>query len=292
MVKQPTHNRSSLGSIPSRRTILILNTIMENTSHTTRRILSWNPHQLPQSHTTTRPVLVVSGCSFTDLARDNTVPLTWPGYLAERCRFDHVIDLSHTGAGNEYISTSIINEIESMTLQQRNECLVIVCWSGIDRHEILEYTDAPTAIPYKAIINNIFYKRKYNLPKVYKVMSENESRGEALRSWKNILMLQNYLENKNISFGFSFYVNVFDPPFLPRRDSGAEWPDRLDKKKIEQLRQCHWIHPHVDSLFEWCFFHDELDHDLFHPSANGSLKWVDAVLLPGLVNMGVIDKIN
>ena len=247
---------------------------------TKRTILSWQPDTLKQTHKSSYSTLIVSGCSFTDCADNTEFPMTWPGYLCLRAGFKQAIDLGSCGAGNEYISMSIVNEVESMSHQELKNCMIIIVWSGIGRLEHL------AQVGESGHIDNITFNRSQHASQVFHP-------GEALRSWKNIIMMQNYLENKKIPFGFSFFVNVFDPPFFPRREaSTTEWAKNLHTDKINKLRQCSWVHDHQDSLFEYCLKQDLLCDDLFHPKHYGYLSWTDSVLLPGLTKMKLLEQVD
>jgi hypothetical protein len=212
--------------------------------------------------------------------------------MKERCGFDYVVDVSASGNGNDYISTSIVNQIESMSIEHVKKCIVLIVWSGIDRQELLEYEKVYDHNKYLGTIDGVRFNRGNELST--NRVDPNIARGEALKSWKNIILTQHYLENKNIAFGFGFYVNVFDPPFLPRRDLTIEFPGVLDPVKIKQLRNCQWIHQPNESLFEWAFYQKDnmFDYDGFHLSPEGYLGWTDNVLLPNLVKMGLISPVD
>lgn len=246
---------------------------------TKRTVLRWKDSGITRTHSSIRTNLIVSGCSFTDSNEQTDQPLTWPGYLCERAGFDQCIDLALSGAGNEYIATSVVNEVESMTTEQKQASLVIIVWSGIGRRENLK------AYKSRREIDSITFERAELSAQIFEP-------GEALRSWKNIVMMQNYLENQKISFGFSSHVNLFDAPFFPRREASTiEWDKCLADNKIARLRQCSWLHEHKDSLFEWCFKKDGLlCEDMFHPNPQGYLDWTDHVLLPALVKKGLLQR--
>lgn len=234
--------------------------------------------------------LLVSGCSFTDQIKneDKNLPLSWPGYTACRCKIPELVDVSNTAAGNEYIATSIVNEVENYSEFDIQNTLILVMWSGLDRREILQYhKNNFTKEDDRGIIDKIKFVRDQN--------SEDQinldiSRAEALRSWKNIILLENYLKAKQANFGFSFYVNIFDSPFIPRLDRSPSAMDVLDKNKVKQLKNCSWLHDHNKSLYEYCFLNDLLTDDYFHPDANGYLKWTDSVLLPSLEKKNFVEK--
>lgn len=253
------------------------------------RLLQWDSGFLQQEYKSEKSVLVTAGCSFT--ASDYTdTPASWPGFMIDRVGFDHGIDLSSPGVGNEYITNSVVDYVERTSQTELDKTMIIVCWSGLDRLESLFHSKSD----YSAAIENIHHKRLYNSVDLdpSRLIDLNLAKGEILRSWKNIILLQSYLAQKKISFGFSFYCNMFNPPFLPKRDLTPEFIGNLSQEKINSLLECNWIHPHTDCLFEFCFYNDCLSEDLFHPSREGYIRWVDQILLPNLLSKNLIKKIN
>jgi len=253
------------------------------------KLLKW-PRALDQHYTQDQKILVTAGCSFTA----NTVrldgPYSWPGVVLDRCGFEHCVDLSYPGVGNEFIANSVLNYVEGLDPALFKDVMIVVCWSGPDRKEEL-LTDANKLSKISPQIDNITYQWFRDSP-------SNQTRyprypGEVWRSWKNIIFLQNYLENKKIKFGFSLYCNTVDPPFLPRRDLTENFIDHLSKEKMTALKNCTWLHQFKDSFFEYCFFNNDcLSEDLFHPNTRGSLLWSDQVLLPGILAKNLITKSN
>lgn len=256
---------------------------------TKRNLLAWNEQYIKKTHHCDRSILITSGCSFTDSTDCTTTPTSWPGYVKDRCGFSYVINVASSGNGNDYISTSIVNQIESMSKEDLNKCMVLIVWTGIDRQESPTYEKNITNL--QGHIDGVHFRRSQMS---HVLVDIDVSRGEALRSWKNIIMMQNYLKNKDIPFGFGFYINVFDPPFLPRRDLTKEFPGLLDPIKIDQLRNCNWFHRPKDSFFEWVFYQKDnlFLPDGFHPTLDGHLSWTDNILLPGLTQLGLIQLID
>ena len=76
--------------------------------------------------------IVASGCSFTQ--SDGT----WP-YHIEQQKYGWVHNVGDTGAGNSYISRSVIFEVNRLLSLGKNpqDIEVIVMWSGISRKEFL-----------------------------------------------------------------------------------------------------------------------------------------------------------
>ena len=251
------------------------------------KLLKW-PRTLDQHYTKDQKILVTAGCSFTA----NTVrfdgPYTWPGVVLDRCGFDHCVDLSYPGVGNEFIANSILNYVEGLDPATHNNIVITVCWSGADRKEEL-LTNADRASKTLPQIDNITYRWFRDSPDGKNQYPRQPA--EVWRSWKNIIFLQNYLENKKIKFGFSLYCNTVDPPFLPRRDLTENFFDNMSQEKITALKNCTWLHEFKDSFFEYCFFNDDcLSEDLFHPNLRGSLLWTDQVLLPGMLAKNLVVK--
>lgn len=89
-----------------------------------------------------KKILLVSGCSWCDPGFKSdyhpnmwTKWPKWPEILAEKLDME-LINLGRSGAGNEYISVSIVERIMSMTQEQRNNIgLVIPAWSKIFRRD-------------------------------------------------------------------------------------------------------------------------------------------------------------
>ena len=264
---------------------------MITTEHfpTQKKIISWqNEPILPSTHTSTKPILVCGGCSFTDQRNDLHVPLAWPGYLVARCGFERAIDVSRTGAGNEYITTSILNQLEQMTDREIQDILLLIVWTGPNRLERL--IDRQQLEGWEGYVDSVQFARSSLDPKNMS-LDPRFYKGEVLRSWKNIVLLENYLKSRDIAFGFSFFYNAFDPPFLPRASTDVEFAGWLDKHKLQRLRQCSWLHDHSDSLYEYCFYQDLLSQDLFHPTSEGQLRWTDEILIPALVKRQFVSSL-
>jgi hypothetical protein len=86
-----------------------------------------------------KKILLTSGCSFTDknFTSDyhhdlDTSWHKWPELLAKKLDMD-CINLGFSGAGNEYIYTSLLNEI--VKLNTNNIGLIMPAWSGSARKD-------------------------------------------------------------------------------------------------------------------------------------------------------------
>jgi hypothetical protein len=238
------------------------------------KLLKWS-RNLDQHYHTDQQILVTAGCSFTASTTQFECPASWPGYVLDRCGFDHCVDLSYPGVGNEFIANSILNYVEELDPNMYCNILIMICWSGPSRKE--ELGNLKDSVQ----IDGVSYNRTKS--------NQGLDQAETWRSWKNIIFTQNYLENKKIKFGFSLYCNVVEPMLLPRRDLTTDFATQLTPHKNAQLKNCTWIHDPKDSIFEFCFLNDDcLADDMFHPTAKGSLMWTDQVLLPGLAATNLI----
>ena len=94
------------------------------------------------NYTQMKKLLIVSGCSFTDgnyisnvhPEMDCSWP-KWPELLAKKLDMD-CINLGHSGAGNEYIYSSLLEEILKQKFKHKREIgLVIPAWSQCQRQD-------------------------------------------------------------------------------------------------------------------------------------------------------------
>ena len=248
------------------------------------KLLKWNP-SIPQHYTTDKKFLIVSGCSFTANTLDANIASTWPGFVLDRCGFDHVRDWSFPGVGNEYIGNSILYQCSRLSKEELDNCMVIVMWSGLNR--ISHKEPGSTAMPN---INGVKYTRTSFSTETYNDIDTKFA--GARESADKIFEVKEYLESKNIPFVFSFYCNLLFSPYLPKRDSTHEFEGFVDKDTLAQLRSIPWIpNQPMDFMFEYGFKNDLLGDDLFHPGVKCSERWTDDVLLAGMVKRGLITKI-
>ena len=73
-------------------------------------------------------IIITSGCSFTQ--SDGT----WPYHIGQR-KYGRVHNVADTGAGNSYISRSVIWEVNDQLKLGKNpkDIEVLIMWSGITR---------------------------------------------------------------------------------------------------------------------------------------------------------------
>jgi hypothetical protein len=236
------------------------------------KLLKWQ-HSLSQTYTCDQKILVTSGCSFTSSTMQLDTPASWPGYAIDRCRFDHGIDYSYPGAGNDYIGDSILYHFSNIPDSETNQYIVVIMWSGIDRVEnkISNSTDQPN-------LGGVNYQRLESADEI------TFGSKQAEQSFQKMLEVYDYLTNRKINFLFTCYSNLLFPPYIPKRDTTKEFDHWLTKNKIEMLGNLDWAPSDpMNYLYEYAFTHNYLNQgDGFHPPVECNLEWTDKILLPEL----------
>jgi len=239
------------------------------------KILKWN-WNLSQQYSSERSILITSGCSFTSSTIDLSCASSWPGYMRDRCRFEHVEDWSYPGVGNFYISQSIIEAIESKSDSEKNQCFVAVMWSGLDRIECV------TNINQRPKLESGSYQ--------YKKVNTLTKSEQAMLSYKYIKATQEILEKYNVPYAFTFYMNLLFPPFIPARDNTHRFYNHVDNTIIDDLNKLHTLSSGQDCLYDFSFYNDYIEQstDQYHPIDKCTLDWTDRIWLPALARQGLI----
>ena len=245
------------------------------------KLLNWK-RQIPNYYECKQSVLITSGCSFTDSTNQTEYAVSWPGFVKDRCNFDYCIDISYTGAGNLYIKESIEHAVEHLAAGLNP--VVLVMWSGLQRYEekVIDSQEKP-------YINNISYKRTGpNFITGKAPVSRKRKSWLIERSAQLILDLASFLEQKNISYAFTSYVNLLHPPYIHCLDPTYRFTDHKDKKLIAQIEKLFLPISGQDYLYDFAFIKDGLLDDDFHPDIDPILDWTDQILLPSLEQKGII----
>jgi len=239
------------------------------------KILKWD-WNLSQQYSSERSILITSGCSFTSSTMDLSCASSWPGYMRDRCRFDRTEDWSYPGAGNFYISQSIIEAIKRKSDAEKNQCFVAVMWSGLDR---LEYVTTTNQQP---ILESGSYQRT-------KINTLTKSR-QAMISYDYIKSTQEILEKYNVPYAFTFYMNLLLPPFIPARDNTHQFYNHVDNSILDHLVNLHTLSSGQDCLYDFSFYNNYIEQsvDQYHPIDKCTLDWTDRIWLPALARQGLI----
>ena len=179
--------------------------------------------------------IITGGCSFTNCAK------SWP-YHIDQEKHGWVHNVATPGAGQAFISRSVIYEIEEMIGNgiSTEDIDVFVMWSGIDRYEIL--STAKETPMHKLYIEgndmnwleNFIFRNGHRIPYKESCWLKSSTRGmqwenkpvvklfdtyfkyfhteeeSFVRSLENILRLQWYLDSKNIKYKFMCWQNIFN----------------------------------------------------------------------------------
>ena len=228
--------------------------------------------------------LVVGGCSFTYTVPGSGVPTTWPYYFRDLTSLSDVFSCALPGAGNYFISQSIIWELETKKLPP-DQTLVIVMWSGNDREDeifssdaidsdsnfVYQFTDkvchGSTGAPTR---NGDGNTKWFGYRDIHKFKSF-ESRSVENAIWK--IGLKRYLD----ALGYqSIFVNFLDPAF-PNRTNDFD----IVKFLPDTIKTTYnSIMDPVQDIYSFCLKKMLLDNDDFHPLPDGHLAWTKEVLLP------------
>lgn len=226
--------------------------------------------------------LVVSGCSFTYNNHD-TESVSWPYYLADLMGFRKVWDCSLPGAGNHYISTSLIWNLARTRLDPA-QTLVAVMWSGHDRDDIIA----------KEICLNDYSTKSYYCPGVVagisggRIMSSGNLKSplSVIDVWKNqrSRSVENYLYIETCRAwlsdrGYRFVFLDYLDRKLPCRNSDFDISQHLPVDAVDDLKRA--MAP-IQDPYHFCLRRDLLCDDDFHPSPQGHLEWTQEILVPYL----------
>jgi len=247
-------------------------------------------YNLSQFYKSKKSILLTGGCSFTASTAQLDSAASWPGFVRDRCRFDHCIDYSYPGSGNEYIGDSILYHLSN--LDNVDDYFVIIMWSGINRKE-----KKLTGIDRMPRLGNVTYNRIMNAvnhPSITDSYKKKLDGEYAQESADKIIELDRYLRSRNIPFAFCSYINLLFPPYIPARDATPRFDNLVHEDVLKQLRLLNWVPENsLDYLYEYAFVNDYLKDsaDYFHPTFECNFAWTNNVLLPSLEKQGLITKI-
>ena len=217
--------------------------------------------------------LIVSGCSFT--AKDHSwqfqgrqrVDKKWPAHLKDMIDPNlTLINLAHSGAGNEYIYTSLKNEI--LKLEPDDIFLVIAAWSGGMRDD--------WESPYKQfqknhnwVHENLAYKSNH-LKRFHKARDFMAAR---TTNWRWCLQKL----SKELNFDY-IEVNMYNDPclaFIEEMRLNA-YNDPMYKSLNSSLTDSHNIQMGYDvttSINDFLLLdEDRVSKDDHHPNSDGHKK--------------------
>jgi hypothetical protein len=230
-----------------------------------------------QTHQSQFKNLLVSGCSFT-YNNSEVHACSWPYYLRDLAGFDQVYDGSQSGAGNNHIFNSVVNEIESNKNISSESTLVIVMWSGLTRTDVI--ATSKLTKPWH-FMSNYHFDDKFSTLSISDVDKKTtdletlcyyyrrliDSDAQVYESMLKITALYHYLKNKNFSFVFLNYMN-------PTNELSF-----LNSPLVNTVKTL--IDP-VLHLGTYASETKKLEYNDGHPSPDGYLDWTREHLIPYL----------
>lgn len=152
-----------------------------------------------------KKILLVSGCSFTtddynslfhpeeDMSWDK-----WPKILAKMLNMDYV-NLAKSGAGNEYISNTIIDQIETMDKSKIG--LVIPAWSQCRRRDYQMYSSRSKNTRWRSEMYDLFGDTRYWIRKSLKTYYFFQIYCDYYKiPYKQVQMIELFKDNIEIDF--------------------------------------------------------------------------------------------
>jgi hypothetical protein len=152
-----------------------------------------------------KKILLVSGCSFTtddfnslfhpeeDMSWDK-----WPKILAKMLNMDYV-NLAKSGAGNEFISNTIIDEIETMDKSKIG--LVIPAWSQCHRRDYQMYSSRSKSTRWRSEMYDLFGDTRYWIRKSLKTYYFFQIYCDYYKiPYKQVQMIELFKDNIEIDF--------------------------------------------------------------------------------------------
>jgi hypothetical protein len=181
-----------------------------------------------------KKTLIASGCSFTnenftsDFHHDMDCSWPkWPELLAKKLDMDF-INLGHSGAGNEYIYTSLLDEIIKIDLNdiglvmpawsqaQRKDIKIRNKWKHLDGFRDIMIYSEKNYDPMKQILGDINYRIEQSLLLYYSLQEICKSRKIPLYQFQMIPLYDNDTKKREIlkSLYNNSYYNEIDNNFL------------------------------------------------------------------------------
>ena len=158
--------------------------------------------------------LIVSGCSWTDPHQYSEDPKVsndivknyhrWPNILADKLNMK-LINFGKYASGNEYICSSLIDNILAMSEDERSNIgLVIAAWSEAKRTDF-EFKKNDNDYYVKNLFENKYKEYRYNKKYIWdSVLYTDPLRGDMFyrvkQSIRYMYMLQTFLKHNNIPY--------------------------------------------------------------------------------------------
>lgn len=245
--------------------------------------------------------LVTSGCSFTHNNHQDT-HCVWANTLAVWSGWT-IDNLAVPGAGNAHIKNSTILHLERTRPDPANT-VVMIMWSGPERIDWI--TDRKSSnfkdlysFPYyytdenEIVLGGSWWARDFDslLLKTLTNYSKFQSESSlALQSWLHIQDLENYLKLHGYNYYFLSWFDYSDP--VDRTHRWIEFDQEIARLGLT-LDRSRWLAQGIDrSVGRWTLNRPEyILEDGIHSGWQGHEAWLRAVLIPELLEKGVVNEL-
>jgi hypothetical protein len=240
-----------------------------------------------------KKVLLSSGCSFT------FEDWNWPGYLSRKLNLN-VMNKGMASQGNGLISRKVISGLdELLKTYKKEEILVGVMWSGVNRHEY--YTEDTNDIKTWGffskddhtiknptdVIDGEFNWRIMNIGwdgeevKSYYEFFHNEI-SSMVFTIEHILRVQWYLDSLGVDYFMSTYMDIFQWGRLKYHPEVLPLFDKINFEKFLPVDGCmEWVQNNYDELGMPIEL-DKYGNRGQHPTPFGHEKFTEEVIIPHL----------
>jgi hypothetical protein len=238
-----------------------------------------------------KKILLTSGCSFT------FEKWNWPTFVSEMMNYE-LINVGTASSGNGLIGKKVIYHVDRLLKEFDPKDIVVgVMWSGIDRNDFYtedsremnntnNWKENPTKVVdghYNWEITNFHWTtRKSRL--WYEEF--HTSVGSMIQTIQNVLMVQWYLERKNVKYFMSTFLDIFHMSGANNIISHPEVRylyEMIDFTKFLPVSGCHeWVKEnHKEFGFN---APDSNGYIGVHPTEFGHVKFAEEVIVPYLKN--------
>lgn len=239
-----------------------------------------------QTHSSQYQNLLVSGCSFTYNNSEKDV-CSWPYYLRDLANFKQVYDCSQSGAGNNHIFNSVVNEIELNPEINPETTMIIIMWSGFARTDVIATKDLTRDWHH---MSNFHFNDQFATLSIFDVTNKNtdldmlcyhyrrliDSNAQIYQSMIKIIALYHYLKQKKFKF---IFLNYKDP---------TEEINSLDTPLGDIVRSM--LDP---VLYLYAYAVSENNKEpCGHPTPNGYLNWTRNHLIPYLCSTNQLQTLT
>ena len=119
----------------------------------------------------------------------------------------------------------------------------------------------------------------------------NGAADDVEKDYNHVINMVDVLNSLHVPYAFTFSINYFYPPILPRRDAKKNFYKNIKDSLIQTMMSCNYFPSKKEHyLYDFAFFHDMLDDCQYHPNIQCRLKWTDEILLPELTKLGLVTE--